>query len=80
MTALEIVVFSLGGAIGYYHLGSEYVTSPAYGSLIQPYVKIVCKFLGLQWICTDTSCSQVAGFTLPTLIVRRFHDAAGDYA
>lgn len=43
VTALEIVVFSLGGAIGYYHLGSEYVTSPAYGSLIQPYVKIVSR-------------------------------------
>lgn len=44
VTALEIVVFSLGGAIGYYHLGSEYVTSPAYGSLIKPYVKIVGLF------------------------------------
>lgn len=41
VTALEIIVFSLGGAIGYYHLGSQYVTSPAYGSLVQPYVKIV---------------------------------------
>ncbi|KAK9898346.1 hypothetical protein P389DRAFT_32478 [Cystobasidium minutum MCA 4210] len=44
VTALEIIVFSLGGAIGYYHIGAEYVTSPAYGSLIQPYTKIVAGF------------------------------------
>jgi len=43
-TALEIIVFTLGGAVGYYYIGDEWITSPAYGSLEQPYVKVVAAF------------------------------------
>lgn len=53
VTSLEIIVFSLGGAIGYYHIGAEYVTSPAYGSLVQPYVKIVGHKIATSVIRAD---------------------------
>jgi len=41
-TFLEIILFTLGGAIGYHYIGDEFMTSPAYGSLRNP--KIVAGF------------------------------------
>jgi len=43
-TFLEIVVFTLGGAVGYHYIGDQYITSPAYGSLEEPFTKIVGAF------------------------------------
>lgn len=43
-TFLEIILFTLGGAIGYYYIGDEYIASPAYGALLEPYTKIVAAF------------------------------------
>lgn len=44
MTA-ELILFTLGGAIIYSQVGEEYVTSPAYGSLIPKYSKTVAAFV-----------------------------------
>ncbi len=44
LESFEIVIFTLGGAIGYHYIGSEYMTSPAYGSLRPLYAKIVAGF------------------------------------
>lgn len=43
-TFVEIVVFTLGGAVGYHYIGDQWMTSPAYGSLEEPYVKVVAAF------------------------------------
>lgn len=43
--AAELVLFTLGGAIIYSQVGEEYVTSPAYGSLIPHYAKTVAGFV-----------------------------------
>lgn len=43
--AAELILFTLGGAIIYSQVGEEYVTSPAYGSLIPKYSKTVAAFV-----------------------------------
>lgn len=44
VTFLEVLVYTLGGAIGYYYIGDQYMTSPAYGSLMEPYTKVRSRF------------------------------------
>jgi len=44
VTFFELIVFTLGGAIGYHYIGDEAMTSPAYGSLRSKYAKIVAGF------------------------------------
>lgn len=59
-TALEIALFTLGGAIIYSQVGQEYITAPAYGSLLPHYAKTVAGFvlptiiseLPLLFVCT----------------------------
>lgn len=43
-TFMEIVIFTIGGAVGYHYIGDEFMTSPCYGSLREPYTKIVSAF------------------------------------
>lgn len=43
-TILEIVLFTIGGSIGYYLIGDQFMVSPAYGALVEPYVKAVAAF------------------------------------
>ncbi|KAK7047771.1 hypothetical protein VNI00_006099 [Paramarasmius palmivorus] len=44
VTIAEMVVFSLCGAIMYHYIGNQYITSPAFGSLQEPYKKIAFSF------------------------------------
>ena len=44
-TAFEIVLLTLGGAIIYWKVGEEYVTSPAYRALLPKYSKAVAGFV-----------------------------------
>ncbi|KAI0847755.1 transmembrane amino acid transporter protein-domain-containing protein [Daldinia vernicosa] len=44
-TILEIIVFSVVGAVTYAFVGNQYMTSPAFGSLIPLYKKIAFSFM-----------------------------------
>ncbi|KAI1769048.1 transmembrane amino acid transporter protein-domain-containing protein [Hypoxylon sp. FL1150] len=44
-TILEIIVFSVVGAVIYAFVGNQYITSPAFGSLIPLYKKIAFSFM-----------------------------------
>lgn len=44
-SALEIILFCFGGAIIYWQVGEEYMTSPAYGSLLPKYSKAIAGFV-----------------------------------
>ncbi|OTB06840.1 hypothetical protein M426DRAFT_318549 [Hypoxylon sp. CI-4A] len=44
-TILEIIVFSVVGAVTYAFVGNQYITSPAFGSLIPLYKKITFSFM-----------------------------------
>ncbi|KAI1144002.1 transmembrane amino acid transporter protein-domain-containing protein [Hypoxylon sp. FL0543] len=44
-TILEILVFSIVGAVTYAFVGNQYMTSPAFGSLIPLYKKIAFSFM-----------------------------------
>ncbi|OTA81616.1 hypothetical protein M434DRAFT_401354 [Hypoxylon sp. CO27-5] len=44
-TILEILVFSIVGAVTYAFVGNQYITSPAFGSLIPLYKKIAFSFM-----------------------------------
>lgn len=44
VTALELLTFSLAGAIIYVYVGNEYITAPAFGSLEGNYKKIAFSF------------------------------------
>ncbi|CAG97975.1 uncharacterized protein KLLA0_F04125g [Kluyveromyces lactis] len=44
VTALELIIFSLAGALIYVYVGNEYMTAPAYGSLTKTYKIISFSF------------------------------------
>ncbi|KIY52753.1 hypothetical protein FISHEDRAFT_34664 [Fistulina hepatica ATCC 64428] len=44
VTICEIVVFTLCGAIMYHFVGNQYITAPAFGSLVEPYKTIAFSF------------------------------------
>ncbi|KAI2778916.1 transmembrane amino acid transporter protein-domain-containing protein [Daldinia loculata] len=44
-TILEIIVFSVVGAVTYAFVGNQYMTSPAFGSLIPLYKKVAFSFM-----------------------------------
>ncbi|KAK7047766.1 hypothetical protein VNI00_006094 [Paramarasmius palmivorus] len=44
VTIAEMVVFSLCGALVYHWVGNQYMTSPGFGSLQEPYKKIAFSF------------------------------------
>jgi len=41
----EIIVFSIVGAVIYAYTGNQYMTAPAFGSLVEPYKKIAFSFM-----------------------------------
>ncbi|EJD38616.1 hypothetical protein AURDEDRAFT_72034 [Auricularia subglabra TFB-10046 SS5] len=44
VTACEVVIFSVCGAVMYHYIGEQYMTAPAFGSLNAPYLKIAFSF------------------------------------
>ncbi|KAF5345039.1 hypothetical protein D9758_010420 [Tetrapyrgos nigripes] len=44
VTLAEVVVFSICGAVVYHFVGNQYMTSPGFGSLEEPYKKIAFSF------------------------------------
>ncbi|EEB99736.1 hypothetical protein MPER_00512, partial [Moniliophthora perniciosa FA553] len=44
VTIAEIVVFTLCGALVYHYVGNQYMQSPGFGSLQEPYKKIAFSF------------------------------------
>ncbi|QEU58979.1 hypothetical protein KDRO_B02440 [Kluyveromyces lactis] len=44
VTAIEVVIYSITGAVMYYYIGNEYMTTPAYGSLTRKYKIIAYSF------------------------------------
>jgi hypothetical protein len=44
VTICEVVVFTICGAVMYHFIGLQYMTAPAFGSLIEPYKKIAFSF------------------------------------
>jgi len=43
-TFCEVVLFTIGGAVGYHFIGDEYMVSPCYGALSDTFVKVVAAF------------------------------------
>lgn len=85
VTIAEVVVFTLCGAIMYHFVGNQYITAPAFGSLVNPYKKIAFSFaiptiifLGALYavrvfICMYIRCKFTGLFVLSTVRHGKIH-------
>lgn len=61
VTVAEVVLFSLAGSIIYVYVGNEYVTAPAFGSLLPTFKKVAYSFTVPAIIFLGVLYASVAG-------------------